>query len=222
MLLKISQVNIAGSGGAPSGLCSWYEIASGTSKGGAGGKASKGKGKKGKNSESSSGSADDEDAQPEQSAGPTKTSSIPATYGDDPSFFHRNFLRNFSSIDTHHLLYPPFPAIRVLLTSTGKLVTIDNRRLYALQRIALEHWPKRTLVQVLVSPIKAMPKKRMQKEGVSEGPREIVVRFHQIQSTFIVEACTSSSRSRTSFVSHSAVLMEEVLLEIHLAETFGK
>eukprot|EP00929_Paragymnodinium_shiwhaense_P107185 TRINITY_DN7324_c0_g1_i2.p1 TRINITY_DN7324_c0_g1~~TRINITY_DN7324_c0_g1_i2.p1 ORF type:complete len:666 (+),score=142.33 TRINITY_DN7324_c0_g1_i2:98-2095(+) len=37
---------------------------------------------------------------------------------------------------------PPFPPIRLLhLKQQGVLVTLDNRRLYALQRFALENWP---------------------------------------------------------------------------------
>jgi len=45
---------------------------------------------------------------------------------------------------------PPFPPIRLLhLKQQGVLVTLDNRRLYALQRFALKEWPTLCLVKVL-------------------------------------------------------------------------
>eukprot|EP00925_Amoebophrya_sp_RCC4383_P020360 GSA25T00017810001.1 len=63
-----------------------------------------------------------------------------------------------------HLLHAPFPNIRVLITE-GKLVTIDNRRLYALQRVAVNYWPRRCLVQVLVAPIESIPERKLAKEA---------------------------------------------------------
>eukprot|EP00392_Amoebophrya_sp_AT5.2_P004267 g4275.t1 len=104
--------------------------------------------------------------------------------------------------NTAHLLYTPFPCIRVFLlkkdregrhpdgasaSGTGsargapedhfvgeeedlhdissvKLVTIDNRRLYALQRAALKYWPNRCMVKVLVAPIDSLSEKRLKKE----------------------------------------------------------
>mmetsp|Transcript_38365 Transcript_38365/g.90166 ORF Transcript_38365/g.90166 Transcript_38365/m.90166 type:complete len:743 (+) Transcript_38365:91-2319(+) len=43
---------------------------------------------------------------------------------------------------------PPFPPIRLLhLKQQGVLVTLDNRRLYALQRIALQEWPSVCLIK---------------------------------------------------------------------------
>mmetsp|Transcript_41407 Transcript_41407/g.75007 ORF Transcript_41407/g.75007 Transcript_41407/m.75007 type:complete len:627 (-) Transcript_41407:60-1940(-) len=43
---------------------------------------------------------------------------------------------------------PPFPPIRLLhLKQQGVLVTLDNRRLYALQRIALQEWPAVCLIK---------------------------------------------------------------------------
>mmetsp|Transcript_71028 Transcript_71028/g.169479 ORF Transcript_71028/g.169479 Transcript_71028/m.169479 type:complete len:615 (-) Transcript_71028:55-1899(-) len=45
---------------------------------------------------------------------------------------------------------PPFPPIRLLhLKEQGVLVTLDNRRLYALQRFALQEWPSPCLVKAL-------------------------------------------------------------------------
>mmetsp|Transcript_85228 Transcript_85228/g.104510 ORF Transcript_85228/g.104510 Transcript_85228/m.104510 type:complete len:284 (-) Transcript_85228:8-859(-) len=45
---------------------------------------------------------------------------------------------------------PPFPPIRLLhLKEQGVLVTLDNRRLYALQRFALQEWPAPCLVRAL-------------------------------------------------------------------------
>jgi hypothetical protein len=47
-------------------------------------------------------------------------------------------------------LEPPFPAVRLLhLRDQGALVTLDNRRLYALQRFALQEWPKVCLARAL-------------------------------------------------------------------------
>ncbi|CAD7935301.1 unnamed protein product [Amoebophrya sp. A120] len=78
-----------------------------------------------------------------------------------------------------HLLYTPFPSIRVLLmdqdvTSDScasnhfcpykKLVSIDNRRLYALQRVCLDYWPKQCLVKVLLTSITSMSERRLKKE----------------------------------------------------------
>lgn len=46
---------------------------------------------------------------------------------------------------------PPFPPIRLLhLKEQGVLVTLDNRRLYALQRFALQEWPNPCIVRALV------------------------------------------------------------------------
>jgi len=46
---------------------------------------------------------------------------------------------------------PPFPPIRLLhLKEQGVLVTLDNRRLYALQRYALQEWPNPCIVRALV------------------------------------------------------------------------
>eukprot|EP00931_Biecheleriopsis_adriatica_P066771 TRINITY_DN4104_c0_g1_i3.p1 TRINITY_DN4104_c0_g1~~TRINITY_DN4104_c0_g1_i3.p1 ORF type:complete len:697 (-),score=153.06 TRINITY_DN4104_c0_g1_i3:5-2095(-) len=45
---------------------------------------------------------------------------------------------------------PPFPPIRLLhLKEQGVLVTLDNRRLYALQRFVLQEWPQACLVKAL-------------------------------------------------------------------------
>eukprot|EP00929_Paragymnodinium_shiwhaense_P107186 TRINITY_DN7324_c0_g3_i1.p1 TRINITY_DN7324_c0_g3~~TRINITY_DN7324_c0_g3_i1.p1 ORF type:complete len:656 (+),score=140.32 TRINITY_DN7324_c0_g3_i1:76-2043(+) len=45
---------------------------------------------------------------------------------------------------------PPFPPIRLLhLKQQGVLVTLDNRRLYALQKFALQEWPNICLVRAL-------------------------------------------------------------------------
>jgi hypothetical protein len=45
---------------------------------------------------------------------------------------------------------PPFPPMRLLhLKQFGVLVTLDNRRLYALQRFALQEWPTVCLVKAL-------------------------------------------------------------------------
>lgn len=45
---------------------------------------------------------------------------------------------------------PPFPPMRLLhLKSFGVLVTLDNRRLYALQRFAMQEWPTPCLVKAL-------------------------------------------------------------------------
>jgi len=45
---------------------------------------------------------------------------------------------------------PPFPPVRLLyLKEQGVLVTLDNRRLYALQRFALQEWPSICLVRAL-------------------------------------------------------------------------
>eukprot|EP00931_Biecheleriopsis_adriatica_P066770 TRINITY_DN4104_c0_g1_i1.p1 TRINITY_DN4104_c0_g1~~TRINITY_DN4104_c0_g1_i1.p1 ORF type:complete len:706 (-),score=138.05 TRINITY_DN4104_c0_g1_i1:327-2360(-) len=45
---------------------------------------------------------------------------------------------------------PPFPPIRLLhLKEQGVLVTLDNRRLYALQHFALQEWPLPCLVKAL-------------------------------------------------------------------------
>jgi len=45
---------------------------------------------------------------------------------------------------------PPFPPIRLLhLKQFGVLATLDNRRLYALQRFALQEWPTPCLVKAL-------------------------------------------------------------------------
>merc|ERR1719199_2281926 len=45
---------------------------------------------------------------------------------------------------------PPFPPMRLLhLKSFGVLVTLDNRRLYALQRFAMQEWPSLCLVKAL-------------------------------------------------------------------------
>lgn len=45
---------------------------------------------------------------------------------------------------------PPFPPVRLLhLKEQGVLVTLDNRRLYALQRFALQEWPTPCLVRAL-------------------------------------------------------------------------
>jgi hypothetical protein len=45
---------------------------------------------------------------------------------------------------------PPFPPMRLLhLKPFGVLVTLDNRRLYALQRFALQEWPTVCLVKAL-------------------------------------------------------------------------
>lgn len=45
---------------------------------------------------------------------------------------------------------PPFPPMRLLhLKPFGVLVTLDNRRLYALQRFALQEWPQVCLVKAL-------------------------------------------------------------------------
>mmetsp|Transcript_79492 Transcript_79492/g.125385 ORF Transcript_79492/g.125385 Transcript_79492/m.125385 type:complete len:705 (-) Transcript_79492:98-2212(-) len=45
---------------------------------------------------------------------------------------------------------PPFPPMRLLhLKQCGVLVTLDNRRLYALQRFALQEWPQICLVKAL-------------------------------------------------------------------------
>lgn len=45
---------------------------------------------------------------------------------------------------------PPFPPIRLLhLKEQGVLVTLDNRRLYALQRFALQEWPTVCLAKAL-------------------------------------------------------------------------
>jgi hypothetical protein len=45
---------------------------------------------------------------------------------------------------------PPFPPIRLLhLKQQGVLVTLDNRRLYALQKFALQEWPNVCLARAL-------------------------------------------------------------------------
>lgn len=45
---------------------------------------------------------------------------------------------------------PPFPPIRLLhLKEQGVLITLDNRRLYALQRFALQEWPTVCLAKAL-------------------------------------------------------------------------
>lgn len=45
---------------------------------------------------------------------------------------------------------PPFPPVRLLyLKEQGVLVTLDNRRLYALQRFALQEWPTVCLARAL-------------------------------------------------------------------------
>lgn len=45
-------------------------------------------------------------------------------------------------------IQPPFPPIRLLhLKQQGALVTLDNRRLYALQLVALQEWPAITVVK---------------------------------------------------------------------------
>lgn len=45
---------------------------------------------------------------------------------------------------------PPFPPMRLLhLKNFGCLATLDNRRLYALQRYALQEWPKVCVVKAL-------------------------------------------------------------------------
>lgn len=46
---------------------------------------------------------------------------------------------------------PPFPPVRLLhLKEQGVLVTLDNRRLYALQRFALQEWPAVCFTKALV------------------------------------------------------------------------
>lgn len=52
--------------------------------------------------------------------------------------------------DHRRWIDPPFPPIRLLhLKEQGVLVTLDNRRLYALQRFALQEWPTPCLVRAL-------------------------------------------------------------------------
>lgn len=54
-----------------------------------------------------------------------------------------------NSSDVRHI-EPPFPPMRLLhLKSFGVLVTLDNRRLYALQRFAMQEWPSLCLVKAL-------------------------------------------------------------------------
>lgn len=62
-------------------------------------------------------------------------------------------LKEDSPVEEHldwKLIEPPFPPIRLLhLKEQGALVTLDNRRLYALQRFALQSWPNICLVRAL-------------------------------------------------------------------------
>mmetsp|Transcript_54654 Transcript_54654/g.125515 ORF Transcript_54654/g.125515 Transcript_54654/m.125515 type:complete len:322 (+) Transcript_54654:39-1004(+) len=89
-----------------------------------------------------------------------------------PSFSDKNAVQE--AVDTTHLedgstefdgvLRPPFPSIRIIawrprLRIAGRmymaeqqLYTLDNRRLYALQLAAMQHWPKRVGVMVGVAP----------------------------------------------------------------------
>eukprot|EP00397_Hematodinium_sp_SG-2012_P005163 GEMP01005181.1.p1 GENE.GEMP01005181.1~~GEMP01005181.1.p1 ORF type:complete len:706 (-),score=136.20 GEMP01005181.1:1884-4001(-) len=68
-------------------------------------------------------------------------------------------------------LDPPFPPIRVVeLNNQARqvqndlVITLDNRRLYALQRVALETWPKLTLVKVWASPWTRLSQKKLKSE----------------------------------------------------------
>lgn len=54
-------------------------------------------------------------------------------------------------------LLPPFPPIHCLRNGE-ELWTLDNRRLYALQQVAMEHWPQRCFVRVLCRD--SLPKQR--------------------------------------------------------------
>jgi len=59
-------------------------------------------------------------------------------------------LRAPESDATVRRIDPPFPPIRLLhLKEQGVLVTLDNRRLYALQRFALQEWPTVCLARAL-------------------------------------------------------------------------
>lgn len=65
-------------------------------------------------------------------------------------------------------LHPPFPPIRVVELCNQQLnefaVSLDNRRLYALQRVALDVWPKIALVKVWSSPWARLPQKKLKSE----------------------------------------------------------
>jgi len=57
---------------------------------------------------------------------------------------------NADSSTNLNYIDPPFPPMRLLhLKAFGVLVTLDNRRLYALQRFALQEWPTVCLVKAL-------------------------------------------------------------------------
>lgn len=59
---------------------------------------------------------------------------------------------------------PPFPPVRLLhLKEQGALVTLDNRRLYALQRFALQEWPEVCLTKALV--VSELPPMRLKAEN---------------------------------------------------------
>jgi len=82
-------------------------------------------------------------------------------------------------------LMPPFPPIHCLKNGED-LWTLDNRRLYALQSVAMEHWPQRCRVRVLVRD--SLPRQRFRTQyrkfnTTSEG-REIAVcaRYQQFDT----------------------------------------
>lgn len=73
-----------------------------------------------------------------------------------PFFFRRGPVENVlpeirtNDKNGHLTLCPPFPNIRVVRRE-GILYSLDNRRLYALQKAALERWPSQVGIWILVS-----------------------------------------------------------------------
>lgn len=73
-------------------------------------------------------------------------------------------------------LVPPFPPIHCLQNS-DEFWTLDNRRLYALQQVAIEHWPQRCRVKILCR--ERLPRQRFRSQyrkfNTTSGGRSIVV-----------------------------------------------
>jgi hypothetical protein len=91
------------------------------------------------------------------------------------------------------ILEPPFPAIEIIQghlkhadgsNSSEMWLSLDNRRLYCLQRAAIAHWPMRVAVEVeaLKAPTADMRKKVNSSVGgmsvgIGHSPKELIARW---------------------------------------------
>jgi len=121
------------------------------------------------------------------------------------------------------VLVPPFPAIEIIrghLKSGGSCgdsdhwLSLDNRRLYCLQRAALAHWPLRTAVAVeaLRAPTEGMRKKvNSSVDGLSVGighsPKQLIDRWDWHES--VQGLAEKTLQGATAVAAHASVSLDD-------------